>query len=174
LGGFCALAASCFAQPANLTPVEQGVGDVDPMRTSLRAPAGSTQQDTDFEQVYQGPDGKLYRIAGALYAEFDRSIYVPTAWGAAPVIPPGTVFHIGTPPSLRETPVSASASAHRPARISERLDERVSSVDLRAVLPTRARTGPMQRPTDHGTMSDEATRCARLAQIAARGRTKHL
>ncbi len=179
-------AQSSAAAPENtLTPVEQGIGDADPLRMSLRVPSGDLQQGVAFEQVYQGPDGMFYRVSGALYAQFDRSIYVPTAWGAAPVIPPGTIFYIGTPPSLRSVDQKPPSITHAPQHasdetrvpaslISKRIDDRVYTADepkhktLHSVLPV-----PIVREAAHddaGTMSDEPTRRRRLAEIAKHAR----
>ncbi|MCA9292418.1 MAG: hypothetical protein KDA20_01240 [Phycisphaerales bacterium] len=167
-------AQSSDVEPA-LTPVEQGVGDISPLQTSLRTPSGDLQQDADFEQVYAGPDGKLYRVSGATYAQFDQSIYVSTGWGAAPVISPGTVFYIGTPPALRPhapaTPPQGSASAQTRVGlpISSRVDERVGAgadQDALAGVPDTPEV------SDVGTMSHEPTRRSRLDEIARHARTR--
>ena len=173
LGLAAAVAAPLVAQSttnSQLTPVEQVVGDTDPLRTSLRSPAGTLQQDANFEHVYAGPDGKLYRVSGALYAQFERSIYVPSAWGVTPIVPPGTTYYIGAPPSLQVAP---NPSRERPAEmIDDRIDTRVDWSMLgdgqRPVRTERPHDEPanLDEPPDAGTMSHEPTRQRRLAEIA--------
>lgn len=94
-------------------PVDQGVEDVgaglgrsgriiDP---GLRVPSG-------FQQVYRVPGrpGWLMRVDGALYALFRESVYDERG----PLIPPGTVFHIGgLPTPLPEPSPELVARSHR-------------------------------------------------------------
>lgn len=104
-------------------PVEPGVGDR-PMGAGGRVLPGDLRLPTGFERLYETPDG-FVRQDGALQAVFPRSLYVNTRFGPMPVIPPGTVFRIGTaaagpPPSVpgdAAMPVDRSASrpAARPA-----------------------------------------------------------
>lgn len=79
------------------TPVEQGVGDVGALSTSLRQAPADLRVASDFERVYRGDDGMLFRQDGALVASFPESEYVPTRRGTQTVIPAGTVFSIGPP-----------------------------------------------------------------------------
>lgn len=79
------------------TPVEQGVGDVGVLSTSLRQAPTDLRVASDFERVYRGEDGMLFRQDGALVATFSESEYVPTRRGVQTVIPAGTVFSIGPP-----------------------------------------------------------------------------
>jgi hypothetical protein len=79
------------------TPVEQGVGDVGVLSTSLRQAPADLRVASDFERVYRGDDGMLFRQDGALVASFPESEYVQTRRGTQTVIPAGTVFSIGPP-----------------------------------------------------------------------------
>ena len=157
-----------------LTPVEQGVGDVDPLQVSLRAPTGDLQQDVAFEQVYVGPDGKFYRVSGALYAQFEQSIYVSTGWGAAPVIPPGAVFFIGAPQQLiAPKPIATLADASGRVRVSQPIS---TKVDARVIADNPVEVQPttwvpeVSEGSDAGTMSHEPTRQHRLQEIARNAR----
>lgn len=104
-------------------PVDQGVEDVgaglgrsgriiDP---GLRVPSG-------FQQVYRVPGrpGWLMRVDGALYALFRESVYDERG----PLIPPGTVFHIGGLPTPLPEP-----SPELVAR-STRLDARLKAMPV--------------------------------------------
>ncbi len=81
-------------------PIEQIVGDIDPLSRSLRklSPGlGSVGQDTN---VYQKND-KFYYIHNGIVAEFDRSDYIRVQSRNSDrifqLIPPNTVFHFGLP-----------------------------------------------------------------------------
>jgi len=103
---FAALAAASLA-PAqsvaplevNLQPIDQRVGDVGLLSSSLRIIQPGLAVQTSFDQVYQAPGSvnQLMRVQGALRAVYLRSqsAYVQTPWGVTPEIPAGTVFHIG-------------------------------------------------------------------------------
>lgn len=81
-------------------PVEQIVGDTDPLRISQRKlypGLGTAGQDTD---VYQ-KNGKFYYIHNGIVAEFDRSDYIRYQSRKEDrifqLIPPNTVFHFALP-----------------------------------------------------------------------------
>lgn len=158
----------------------QGVDDLGSGRISFRSLPEVFRADTGFEHVYEAPDGRFYRMAGGLVAVFDRSEYVPTRSGAAPVIPADTVFHIGPPgwmdqiPPIGEAPASSSNTAERATPASVRLAERVrlepASSERTAVRSKATQTSVPASPAPASigeTMSDETTRQRRLREIAA-------
>ncbi len=108
-----ASAALCAAQ--NLQRVEEVWGDAGPLNQSLRQMPVDMRQPTGFEFIYRvpGADGLLTRIDGGMAAVFPRSVYSSTRGGGViPLIPPGTVFHVG---GLRDfVPPPASPWASRP------------------------------------------------------------
>ena len=79
-------------------PIEEGVGDVSLLGTSLRRVEAGLISPIDFADVYRlpGNPAMLMRIAGGLYAVFPQSVY---SEGGAD-IPPGTTFHIGAPSEM--------------------------------------------------------------------------
>lgn len=122
--GAC-LVAPAAGQPAKQIPrpgqpvqpqlkrIEQGVGDVDPLRVSLRnSQWAELRRPMGFEAVYRladadalsGSSGSFFRFDGAITAVIPYSQYVHTPTGMKPVIPAGTIFHIGIPPELAGTP----------------------------------------------------------------------
>ena len=81
-----------------LRPLDASVEDVGPLSHSLRRVDSGLRQPTSFENVYRLPGSSLLaRADGALYAVFPQSVYANTQQGQFPLIPAGTVFHIGTP-----------------------------------------------------------------------------
>lgn len=102
LCGLCAAEARGQESTARslLERVDPGIGDVGPLSTSQRQLPMDLRTPTGFENVYRvrGREDTLLRISGGLAATFPKSQYVPTAWGQVPVVPPGTVFHIGGVP----------------------------------------------------------------------------
>lgn len=79
-------------------PLEEGVADVSALGMSLRQLEPGLVMPMDFGDVYRVPGmpDMLMRIAGGMYAVFPQSVYSES--GA--MIPPGTTFHIGAPPSF--------------------------------------------------------------------------
>lgn len=148
--------------------VQQGVEDVGPLGQSLETPMLDLRVPTGFERVYLTPDGSgnLMRINGAMHAVFPRSEYIATQWGAMPVVPPGTVFHLGAP---REWTIDANGVATdrttAPAgasslRVSNRIDARVGGAEA---PPAERRAVVRSAPPT--VMTDEAYRQARMASI---------
>ena len=74
--------------------------DTTSLGVSFRVLPQVFRADTAFENLYQAPDGRFYRVAGAIVAVFDESVYRPSSSGLVPVIPANTVFHIGRPDFL--------------------------------------------------------------------------
>ncbi|HVZ93887.1 MAG TPA: hypothetical protein VG797_05205 [Phycisphaerales bacterium] len=90
------------AQPATAPTaqlIDQGVADVVGLQTSLKQQQVNLRQDNTFERVYQLPDGRFMRRAGATVAVFDRSQYSLDVRGNQKgqriliQIPAGTVFY---------------------------------------------------------------------------------
>ncbi|MFG0274225.1 MAG: hypothetical protein ACF8QF_04125 [Phycisphaerales bacterium] len=146
--------------------VQQGVEDIGPLGESLESPMLDLRVPTGFERVYLVPDGSgnLMRINGAMHAVFPRSQYVATPFGAMPVVPPGTVFHLGAP---REWAIDANGVATdrtgagaSSLRVSNRLDARLGSAtaDGQPVRESVSRTAAT-------VMSDESYRRERMASI---------
>lgn len=142
--GCIAAAASQAYQPVLPGRLDQGFADVDGLRISLRVVPDSFRADTGFEHVYRAPDGRLYRVAGAIYAVFDRSVYVPTRGGVLPTIPPGTTFHIGTP--TWDEPNGAGRS--ETGRITRALSRRVAAAPAARSAMTPAVADPVPRIGD--------------------------
>ncbi len=141
-------------------PVDQGIEDVgaglarsgrviDP---GLRVPSG-------FQQVYRVPGrpGWLMRVDGAIYALFRESVYDERG----PLIPPGTIFHIGGIP--------LEPMAPHPDLIarSNRLDARLKAIPLlhqpadpriTAQSPSVMRESNAARPTPQPAPLTEALR----------------
>lgn len=94
--------------PATLQRVDPGVGDIDPLRTSLRDLSVDLRGSGDFSSVYRlpgttpgGTDERFVRFGGGTTAVFPRSVYVPTNGGLGAEVPPGTVFYIGGVPTVQ-------------------------------------------------------------------------
>ncbi len=92
------------ARPAQPVRVDQGVGDISPLNTSLLQVPADLRADNNFQGVYQAPGrpGEFMRTAGAINAVFPRSDYIATGGGLMPIVPASTVFYIGQP--LPQTP----------------------------------------------------------------------
>ncbi|MBY0262378.1 MAG: hypothetical protein K2Q20_08540 [Phycisphaerales bacterium] len=130
-----------------LTPVEQNVGDLGPLTTSLRTPPADLRTPMEFDRVYRvpgssrginipqalspagGQDGsRLARVSGGITAVFPSSDYMQTKKsGIVPVVPAGTVFYIGPIPQ---------AAPPQTRRISP------FAVDTLAVLASDTRSAP--------------------------------
>jgi hypothetical protein len=85
------------AEPFTFTPVDEGVGDFNPLATSLRVIDAGLAVASGFEQVYRVPgrDDRFMRVQGGVYAVFPNSVYSRTSTKAS--VPPGTTFYIGSP-----------------------------------------------------------------------------
>jgi len=94
-------AAPTAAQPVR-DPVDEGFADVGPLSSSLRRVEPGLRQAEGFERVFRMPGAEqgFYRRQGGTTAVFDRSDYVATPSGTVPIVPPGTVFHIGPVPGI--------------------------------------------------------------------------
>lgn len=95
-------------------PVEQGVGDVNPLSQSQRVLPVDLFVPTRFEKVYKLQDvirrgdgmqsstanqSGFVRFSGGVAAVFPFSTYEPTARGNVATIPAGTIFHLDLRPA---------------------------------------------------------------------------
>ncbi len=159
----CCLALVPAAASAQ-TPYQQGFEpvdrlreDIDPLQRSLRRVEQGLGQVGQESNVYRRPDSqRLYYIEPGVVAEFDRSEYFwfrTRRQGDVLVqaIPPGTVFHIGTPPAKTEPvpppdhPLMVDARVHErlggPARAQTPRDAAHTTwLDYRAVRATQHQT----------------------------------
>ncbi len=105
------LSTTVLGQSGDLKPLDQTVEDTSPLSRSLRHIERGLREPSAFDQVYRVPDRDdlLMRIEGGIYALFPQSIYTQGKNGTLPVIPAGTVFHIGYPDAERFGQVDASA-----------------------------------------------------------------
>ena len=169
-----------MAAADNLEPVEQAVGDINPLSRSLREIHVGLGQPSDFEQVYRVPGtDRLMRIQGGLYAVFRQSDYAQTGAGPLPLVSADTVFHIGPPLALFTTQVSEQADAAQ--EFEGRIDARplasapIPPVRIAAAdtVPRRLATSPPRPEPPHGTtpsaratiVSDPGYRAARLRML---------
>ncbi len=104
------LSTPVLGQTGDLKPLDQTVEDTSPLSRSLRHVERGLREPSAFEQVYRFSDREdlLLRIDGGIYALFPQSMYTQGENGTLPVIPAGTVFHIGNPDQERFGQVDAS------------------------------------------------------------------
>ena len=93
-------------ETSTLQIVDQTVADVSDLSASLRAIDPGLSRPSGFDRVYRVPgnDDLVMRANGGLYAVFPHSRYDFGPAGPVAVVPDGTVFYIGAPP----TPVEPS------------------------------------------------------------------
>jgi hypothetical protein len=162
--------------------VEQAVGDVSPLSFSLRSLQTSLQLPGAFDGVFRvpgndgGPD-RYMRIDGAIAAIFPQSIYATTRMGELPLVPAGTVFHIGLPDRnlvQRERPQLRGVESMDPVPAVDRtpMVEYLSDQSLNESAPTPAKTSARQQLAHHtaagaesNSAIDEADRYARLRAL---------
>ncbi|MCC6676233.1 MAG: hypothetical protein IT436_03735 [Phycisphaerales bacterium] len=110
--GVMALSGAASAQPAapgtkpQPKPVEQGVGDVNPLQVSSRMVPLDLRRPTGWDRVYRlsgdpkrnGGRGLFARFDGGIAAVFPWSTYEPTERGFTPAVPAGTTYYIGDLP----------------------------------------------------------------------------
>jgi len=116
--------------PPQLVPLEQGYEDRSALDESLRVPRVDLSMPGGFKQVYQVPgrDDLLMRVNGGMYAVFPESYYRGVSGGAKPLIPPGTVFYIGEPPTNRPVVPGQTLDAPPPVLAPrDQVDPRVNS-----------------------------------------------
>lgn len=119
-----------------LRPVDQAFADADPLSTSLRVTFADPRQPVGFSQLYRAPglNDTYLRIDGGLVAAFPRSVYAIGPDGALPLIPPGTVFYIGSAPTGDDAKPSAPrlSPASDALRLNGRIDEGPVAASLRS------------------------------------------
>ncbi len=179
VAGLCP-GTAVMAAADNLEPVEQAVGDINPLSRSLREIHVGLGQPGDFEQVYRVPGtDRLMRIQGGLYAVFRQSDYAQTEAGAFPIVSADTVFHIGPPPALFMTGVSEEAGAARefegridalPLAIAPIPPVRLAAADngSRRLATSSPRSEPPREATPSARatiVSDPGYRAARLRML---------
>lgn len=113
--------SALLAQP-EARVIDQGVEDISPIATSSRIAPKDFRKPTGFEKVYEitTPDGKTVyaRIDNGIAAVFTRSDY--SARGEA-LIPPNTVFHIGTSEILASHAAPMVSARAAPNRVDTRV-----------------------------------------------------
>lgn len=134
------------ADTVELELVDEGVGDADSLSTSLRRLQPDPRAPYDFDRLYRVPGRSdlLMRRQGAITAVFPESRYAASKRGVFPLIPPGTIFHIGAfdPASF---PGAGEARApdpttQSPNRVDGRASLRYSEEESASLfVPLRAR-----------------------------------
>jgi hypothetical protein len=167
--------------PARFQEVEPTIGD-DPAAVGLRQLSVDLLQPNGFQNVYAVPGSpdEFMRIEGGLYAVFPRSEYGSSRFGTFPLIPSGTVFHIGAPPP--EDALPSEALRPRASRVNTRLtralnDTReVNEATERSPLPIAA--AHADRPRDLSVtgrsisiLNDMDYRHRRLTELMTRAAT---
>lgn len=143
-----------------LQRVEPGVGDVDPLRASLRDLSVDLRSSGDFSTPYRIPgqtaaDDRFVRFGGGTTAVFPRSVYTSTRRGVVAEIPPGTVFYIGGVPPAQpwERTLDGTPPTQRwlmpPTMSAERADVRLNTAAATSV--SGSRPGPSGEPRLVGT-----------------------
>lgn len=126
-----------------LTPVEQGVADVDAIATSLRRIELGLQEPRGFEGLYlvPGRSDLFMRADGGLYAVFPQSVYGNYKGKALPLVPNDTTFYIGQSAIEALAAPPAAPTSGAPAsddRVNGRIDSRVKSLLGESNLVTAA------------------------------------
>lgn len=150
--GLAAPVLAQVSQPAQPTRVEPGIADTDPARKGLRSLRTDLRTPSGFENVYRldstdafgRTSSSFMRIDGATYAVFPRSVYVPTRAGLMPQIPPGTVFHIGAPPTLATDDRPAPGPTLVDLSINTRVDTGASTTPQSTPATRPAKTPEMK------------------------------
>jgi hypothetical protein len=152
-----------------LKPVDPGVADVGPLGTTGRVLPTDLRQPANFDRVYEVElDGKRFfvRAHGGVYAVFPRSDYVQTRGGVVPIVPAGTVYHLGSLPKTELDPAHqdeatlnpANAKPARPARRDDSAPSNAAPTpESAAARPApAARLKPAQRQNTEPPLSDAA------------------
>jgi hypothetical protein len=143
-----------------LERVDPGVGDVDPLRASLRDLSVDLRASGDFSAPYRlqgdaSADDRFVRFGGGTTAVFPRSVYTSTRRGVVAEVPPGTVFYIGGVPASQpwERTLDGTPPATRwlmaPTMSAQRADVRLNT-SARTVVGAEE-TGASDRPRLAGT-----------------------
>lgn len=160
---FFAVAASpgaILAQPAGQAtrpqpkPVEQGIGDVNPLQVSSRMLPLDLRRPTGWDRVYRlsgdpkrnGGKGLFARFDGGIAAVFPWSTYEATPRGFSPAVPAGTTYFIG---ALPDSLTSAGVEGERTG--DAEVDRSFNFVDR------SARPGQPERPRMHAETAIETS-----------------
>ncbi|MBX3365459.1 MAG: hypothetical protein KF866_11945 [Phycisphaeraceae bacterium] len=158
-------------RPMELQAVEAGIEDVDPLARGGRMQPRDLRYPLGFERVYRVPGRPdLYmRIDSGLVAIFPRSVYVPTAWGQMPVVPPGTRFYPGGLPA--ELRGRSEVWVHKPPPVApaERAGAAHAGPALyrdEVVMRVEPTEGSFEQPDDRtGLWSNEPFRQSRISTL---------
>lgn len=173
--------------PSQPRPVEQGVGDLNPLQISNRLEPLDLRRPTGWERVYRlngvpgrdGGRGLFARFDGGIAAVFPWSSYESTRRGAVATVPAGTKYYIGVlPESLTEAKpaeepeasfnyLDRSARAGQPERPVQFI-ETAQQNSARPALRTGGTVEPSAPPAGPSIWTSEAYRRARLEELLAR------
>ncbi len=166
MAAVAALAAPAAGQIDGLETVDQMIEDCGSLSVSLRHIEPGLRQPNNFAQVFRvpGDSGEFMRIQGALYAVFRLSEYaVDKDEGVFPLVPSGTVFHIGPPPMLaHEAPHEIPIN---PDRIEARIDLRLDHERLYEAEIAGGEQFVINRPAGVRIASDPSYRTARIQAL---------
>jgi hypothetical protein len=111
-----------------LTPVEQGLADVDALARGLRRVDPGLREPQGFELLYLVPGrSDLYmRVDNGLYAVFPRSVYANFKGKAVPLVPNDTKFYIGQS-GIESLGATAAAPPTCVSNDDRRVDPRIDS-----------------------------------------------
>lgn len=149
--------------------IHPGYEDTGPLRRSLEREAIDFRTPSAFEHIYLAPDGsgRMMRVSGALHAVFPRSEYIATRFGAAPVVPSGTIYYLGPP----EPPAADRARPRTGALVpapSLRISAGTTSRAPRPAPRPATRQASAASDAPFAVMSDEPYRRRRIAAILQR------
>lgn len=164
-------------------PVEQGVADVDPLRTSLVVPLDrDLRTPSGWESVYpvryRDASGQVRegfaRASGGVVAIFPWSVYIPTRHGTIISVPPGTVFHLGPLPEVEAEP--SRAPEPKPGVRPDTRPETGATVATPASGPAldarAALNAPYRSPPEASEVpslwTDEGYRVRRMSRLLSR------
>ena len=175
--------AATLPQPERegLRRVAPGYEDFSPIALSQRLEPVDNRATLFFEDVYEGerqsrfgPAERIYvRMHGGIVAVFPRSSYVDTPWGAEAEVPPGTVFHLGSPAEALASGAPAPASP-RPGQVSLRQNLAADAGNARASVEPRDGAagreesgGAGEAPAPPSIFTSEPYRQRRMAALLA-------
>lgn len=160
-----------------LQPIEQTIGDVDPLFVSQRILPIDLRLPSAFGRVYRvpgsrstlggsaetppsvlGPGELLMRVDGAVTAVFPRSVYVASGGSPQAVIPPSTVFYIGPLPESFPGSATETGVASEPTPAGLR-------IDLSAQMLRRPQRAALPLPGPVSIWTNEVYRRARLGHL---------
>lgn len=184
MGVTCAFLAASVGGAAppgpGLQPVEPGVADLGPLSLSQRVMPLDLRVSGGFEGVVRleggdrrGGSGRrgvrqFARIQGGIVAVFPRSVYERHGGMLVPVIPPGTVFHVGVP--LTDAGASGSAGLSGRSVSGAAVPSRNAvdhSVSLRAEMAVQDYDRAARGDGDEGPRPAEGTASGETTEVVA-------